>query len=468
MGFAPRAERSMSMKVQWMMWVAVSMVAGCYRAHGLPEDVRVSVSVMAQTGALPAVPAEAARVVVEDCTTGQRIEAVTGADGLAHFDAVESTCWNVTAVIDGFARSVLRAPVPLPGPIVFPLEMPALDEEDTLDWEIEFEGVPRGDETSLRPYRLQASVPGTLMDDYSLPIERVGGRAHAATLLRDRQALIVATTADDDQVVGMALVPFPEPEAGHVEATIAVPTDLPPLRTASVRVLLRAGGVYNIVNPYYALDRSVFASSPSGSEYQIGPQEEWAELQTSSPAGLEVGTDYRWFELPGTESWTPAMSGGSTGWRGMQEPCSSRRVSWGRIPLVDGATHRSEVPQVTARQVSGTSLDTLVIDYGGAGHRSFLAFRTAGEQPFEWTIEPFDTGVTHFEGLPPLPAGVADSVGLMERSVYVRFGVTAPSAASFAPMDPAELTVPWRIHEGFVIGQVSDFDESLAECEQVP
>nr|AGC71468.1 hypothetical protein [uncultured bacterium A1Q1_fos_91] len=55
--------------------------------------------------------------------------------------------------------------------------------------------------------------------------------------------------------------------------------------------------------------------------------------------------------------------------------------------------HRSEIPNVTTREVSGTSLDTLVIDYGGARHRS---------------------------------------------------------------------------HEGFVIGQVSDFDESLAECEQVP
>jgi hypothetical protein len=458
----------MSMKVQWTMLVAASMVAGCYRAHGLPEEVSVSVSVMAQTGALPAVPAEAARVVVEDCITGQRLEAVTGADGLAHFDAVEPTCWNVTAVIDGFARSVLRAPVPLPGPIVFPLANAVPDDGDMLDWEVVFEGLPIVDGSLEPAYQLEASVPGNQMDNFGLPIDRVGGRAHAATLLRDRQALIVAWTPDNDEVVGAALVPFGTPEPGRIEATVAVPTEVPPLRTAGVRVLLRAGGVYNIVNPHYGVDRHVYASSPSGSEYQIGPRGPWDDVQMSSPAGLEVGADYRWFHLPGTESWTPPMAGGSTAWRGMQNPCSTRRVSWGRIPLVDGATHRSEVPQVTARQVSGTSLDTLVIDYGGAGHRSFLAFRTAGEQPFEWTIEPFDTGVTHFEGLPPLPAGVADSVGLMERSVYVRFGVTAPSAASFAPMDPAELTVPWRIHEGFVIGQVSDFDESLAECEQVP
>lgn len=460
------------MRALWVMLVAISMAPGCYKSHGLVDDEpvpsSVSVSVMTQTGALPAEPADAARVIVEDCTTGEQREAVTGEDGLARFDAVDSTCWNVTAVIDGFARSVLRAPVPLPGPIVFPLANAVPDEGDMLDWEIELEGVPISDETFVTPYRLQASVPGTLMDDYSLPIDRVGGRAHAATLLRDRQALIVATAPYDDEVVGVALVPFPEPEAGRVEATVAIPTDLPPLRTASVRVLLRAGGVYNIVNPRYGVDRHVYATSPSGSEYQIGPQEDWGGMQTSSPAGLEVGADYRWYNLPGTESWTPAMSGGSTGWRGMQNPCSTRRVSWGRIPLVDGAMHRSEIPNVTTREVSGTSLDTLVIDYGGAGHRSFLAFRTAGEQPFEWTIEPFETGVTHFEGLPPLPAGVADSEGLMERSVYVRFGVTAPSAASFAPMDPAELTVPWRIHEGFVIGQVSDFDESLAECEEVP
>ena len=77
---------------------------------------------------------------------------------------------------------------------------------------------------------------------------------------------------------------------------------------------------------------------------------------------------------------------------------------------------------------------------------------------FEWTIEPFETGVAHFEGLPALPEGVAESVGLRERSVYVRFGATAPTAAQFDPTDVSQRTVPWLIHEGFVIGQVSDFE----------
>ena len=102
------------------------------------------------------------------------------------------------------------------------------------------------------------------------------------------------------------------------------------------------------------------------------------------------------------------------------------------------------------------------------GAWAFVALRVAGDDGFEWTIEPFQTGVAHFEGLPALPEGVAESVGLRERSVYVRFGATAPTAAQFDPTDVSQRTVPWLIHEGFVIGQVSDFEPGLAECEQVP
>lgn len=453
------------MKVQWLWLLSASMIAGCFRAHGLPEEVRVSLSVMTQTGALPAVPAPAARVVVEDCETGARLEAVTGADGLAEFDATEGTCWNITAVIDGFARTVLRAPVPLPGPIVFPLTAPPVEGE-TVQWEVRFEGQPTGEDPNVNPYYLEATV-GAGERDWSLPLDVVGGSAPRAALLAPNQAVVVASTSEG-AVAGAALVSLSASETGAFTATVALPLDLLPPRTASVEVLLRAGGVYNMVNPRYGMDSHVYALSPAGNEYQIGPRTDPVGDVTTSPVGLEVRKDYTWFDLPGAESWTPAMSGRGIAAFQREDPCSLRTVSWGRIRLVDGVTHRTEVPTVTTRQVSGTSLDTLSVDYGGEGHRSFLALRTSGEQPFEWTIEPFETGVTSFQGLPPLPDGVAETVGLMERSIYVRFGVTAPSAASFSPSAPEEMTVPWLIHEGFVIGQVSDFGPSVSDCMQVP
>jgi len=377
----------MAFKVQRWGMMAVAMLTGCYQAHGVPgepgepEPELVSVSVMAQTGGLPPVPAPGARVVVEDCTTGELMDAVTGDDGLAEFELGESTCWNVTAVIDGSARSVLGAPVPLPGPIVFPLAVP----------------------------------PPT--DDGGFVID--------------------------------------PPGAG-------------PPRNASVEVLLRVGGVYNMVNPHYHMEGHVYVTSPSGAARRVGPNRDHTNTDSTSPAGLVVRADYTWTEDPNAEPWMYPMAGGQSGYFDLLPACSIRRVTWGRVRVVDGVTHRTEIPPVTTRQVSGTSLDTLVIDFGGAGHRSFVALRVAGDDGFEWTIEPFQTGVAHFEGLPALPEGVAESVGLRERSVYVRFGATAPTAAQFDPTDVSQRTVPWLIHEGFVIGQVSDFEPGLAECEQVP
>lgn len=461
------------MKMQWLGLVCVMMVAGCYRQHGAPlgedsdagviVDGPIVVSVMTQTGAMPALPAADVRVVVEDCDSGALVEAVTGADGVAEFDETESTCWNVTAVLGGMARSVLRAPVPLPGPIVFPVTAPPAEGE-TIGWEVRLEGIPNGEDPNILPYDFDVSAPGAERD-YSLNYDVVGGSAHRATLQRDSLAVVVASS--EDEVVGAALVPLSPTDSGALTATLAFPTAPAPLHTARVEVLIRAGGVYNMVNPGYGLDSFVYASSPSGGEYQIGPRVRFNNNTMSSPAGLEVTRDYRWLDLPGTESWTPPMSGSARATFRREDPCSTRTVSWGRIRLEDGVTHRTEIPVVTTRSVSGTSLDTLSVHYGGEGHRSFLALRVAGEQPFEWMIEPFATGVTLFEGLPPLPSGVADSIGLTERSLYVRFGVTAPSAATFAPTTSGEQTVPWLIHEGFVIGQVSDFGESVADCDQV-
>jgi hypothetical protein len=65
-------------------------------------------------------PAVGAQVVVEDCETGVRYEAVTNDAGVATVEWGGGTCWNVTAALGDEARSVLGGPVPLPGPIVMP------------------------------------------------------------------------------------------------------------------------------------------------------------------------------------------------------------------------------------------------------------------------------------------------------------------------------------------------------------
>ncbi|MBK7775003.1 MAG: hypothetical protein IPI43_12865 [Sandaracinaceae bacterium] len=97
-----------------------------------------------------------------------------------------------------------------------------------------------------------------------------------------------------------------------------------------------------------------------------------------------------------------------------------------------------------------------------------MVLRTAGPRPFRWSIESFEVGRARFEGVPPLPATVEERVALSGRSVYVQFGVVAPSAASYAPDDSYPLTVPWWFREGFILGDPAEFGPELAHCPATP
>ena len=452
-----------------LLSLVVLAAPGCYRAHEVAVDdppgagsstdagTRVEVIVLTDEGHQAPRPAAGALVVVEDCASGATWEAVSGANGAARFDSSGATCWNVTAVIGDEALSVLRAPVPLPGPLVFPREVVVQPSDVLSPWQLEVEDYEGG--------FLQLSAPGVRRG--LLTFEGLVDRDMA---LREGIAVVIHDEPENEQRLRGEIVNLVAVPGGPLRARSRLPLASSESGDATVEVMVQAS------NNLYAqafvdegsriwnLSLHVTTRSPGGGLYEVSFPTRFTR-ETLTPTRCYAS--FRWVMLRGASGWSPPRLGGTESLVRARDACANRIASWGDIPAVSGG-HRSVIPGVTVSDHEGSSLDELVIDVGGAGHRGRMVLRTAGPQPFRWSIESFEVGRARFEGVPPLPATVEERVALSGRSVYVQFGVVAPSAASYAPDDSYPLTVPWWFREGFILGDPAEFGPELAHCPATP
>ncbi|MBP7682330.1 MAG: hypothetical protein KBB95_10570 [Deltaproteobacteria bacterium] len=468
------------MKSLPLLMSVACLAVGCYRSHGYGDDLdlgvalpdtdvvhpgRVEVAVMTQRSPLPPEPLAGASVIVEDCATGEQAEARTNAQGLATFPAGEWACWTVTAFTNGEARSVVRGPVPLPGPIVFPQSTPVATSDTRVGWEVRAVGGG-----SPRAWNLLVTLPGMHPGTGSEGNDAGTMWGHTYDPVEWAGQVGIAIQVRSPEVLTGGMFTLPPPVAGYVRAEVRLPLNPPPPQEVPIRVHLPREGAYDLTSGRPAFHPQVQHTSPVGTDYFVGWNIEQGVTLVPTPAGVEVRGTFQWVNVAGTEAWPTPQAGGSDERfeDSSSDACSTPRVTWDRVPLVAGPAIETEIPPVEVRQVSGTTLDSLVVDVGGPGHRGHVSLRTAGASPLRWTIEPFETGVFHLETLPGLPAGVAERHGLSTASVHVQVGVTAPRRATFVAPDPSDRSITWWVRDGFVLGSLADFGLTDADCVALP
>jgi hypothetical protein len=461
------------MKVWISMVVASTLMAGCYRAHGYGDDsdaevpfvdqsLPVEVTVMTRLGALEAVPAAGARVVVQDCDTPRQAEATTNDHGVATFDFGDVRCWTVTALLDDEARSVVRAPVPMPGPIVFPREAVSS---------------PPG---AFFAYRVAVEPRTSSIESVSVDVGRnnVYGSGRCTTMactgsMYDPAALgagffTVLTSTENGNILNGAVGQLPPPvDSGAPsnslsDAQVTLPAPPPPVRRAGVVVRMPSSGEYFASADDPWLGDGVRGTEPTGSRLQVGNLVDFDSELTETERVITAR--YEWLTLQATSLWSAPTSRYDSA-ASDHDACRVPRVSGRDVFLQDGQTVEIRIPPVEVRELSGSSVATLTATVGGEGHRGYLSLRTAGPQSLFWVIEPYNAGVFQMDTLPPLPSGVADERGITTRSVHVQVGVTSPGRAAFAHFDTADTAAPWWVRDGIVFGQLADFGLSDAECD---
>ncbi len=426
---------------------------GCYLAHELPVDADLPVDlgfptqtvvVLRQNPPHASEPAVGAQVVVEDCETGVRYEAFTDEDGVATVGWGDGTCWNVTAVLGDEARSVLGGPVPLPGPIVMPYET---NSETTVGWGVDFPDYTGGG-------YIHVDVPGTLVS-YG-----TRGITQQDVVLRDPLATVILRL--DTPGTYSALVPLSALPDGTMVAEVRLP--LPATRSHSAELVVRppsrwpASWQQETRLGTVPFQQTVARrTAPSGTPFAVG-------LPVNVPGPTRMPPfriDLFWTEIAGTEEWSPPSAFGLDGPVRWRDACSPI-LTWGDV-VIERNGSEFDIPPVDAYDISGDSLETLRVRFGGPGHRTRMVLRTPPSSPFEWTIEPFELGAVELVGVPALPSGVAERVGFSSTSVYVQVGIASP-IASYDAVEESGPVLPWWLREGFVFGAASDFDDVVESC----